>query len=201
MPLADSGRSVPNLPTLFFASTSSHPNSPSLCCKVPGGAPGKKSKDARSYVKIVAESDHCYFVSKNRNNTKGRLSCSTTPRSASTWPTRKANRAYPFRAGDYAIRIDDIVEVITGDDVGKRGKSAREPREQQGDRPGREPGLSPPGEPNNPQGGRLSKEMPLAASNVQLIDPATNADLASLATTRTVPRFLVARRPAASSEC
>ena len=34
----------------------------------------KKSKDARSYVKIVSsESDHCYFVQKNRNNTKGRL--------------------------------------------------------------------------------------------------------------------------------
>ena len=27
---------------------------------------------------------------------------------------------------------------------------------------------------NNPQGGRLSKEMPMDASNVQLIDPTTN---------------------------
>jgi large subunit ribosomal protein L33 len=34
----------------------------------------KKSKDARSYVKIVSsESSHCYFVQKNRNNTKERL--------------------------------------------------------------------------------------------------------------------------------
>jgi large subunit ribosomal protein L33 len=34
----------------------------------------KKSKDARSYVKLVSsESDHCYFVQKNRNNTKNRL--------------------------------------------------------------------------------------------------------------------------------
>ena len=34
----------------------------------------KKSKDARSYVKIVStESSHCYFVQKNRNNTKNRL--------------------------------------------------------------------------------------------------------------------------------
>jgi large subunit ribosomal protein L33 len=34
----------------------------------------KKSKDARSYVKIVStESPHCYFVQKNRNNTKNRL--------------------------------------------------------------------------------------------------------------------------------
>ena len=34
----------------------------------------KKSKDARSYIKLVSgESDHCYFVQKNRNNTTGRL--------------------------------------------------------------------------------------------------------------------------------
>ncbi len=34
----------------------------------------KKSKDARSYVKIVStESSHCYFVQKNRNNTKNRI--------------------------------------------------------------------------------------------------------------------------------
>lgn len=34
----------------------------------------KKSKDARSYVKLVSsESDHCYFVQKNRNNTKNRI--------------------------------------------------------------------------------------------------------------------------------
>ncbi len=34
----------------------------------------KKSKDARSYVKIVSsESAHCYFVQKNRNNTKNRI--------------------------------------------------------------------------------------------------------------------------------
>jgi large subunit ribosomal protein L33 len=37
-------------------------------------AMAKKSKDARSYVKIISsESDHCYYVQKNRNNTKGRL--------------------------------------------------------------------------------------------------------------------------------
>jgi large subunit ribosomal protein L33 len=37
-------------------------------------AMAKKAKDARSYIKIVSsESDHCYFVQKNRNNTKGRL--------------------------------------------------------------------------------------------------------------------------------
>jgi large subunit ribosomal protein L24 len=74
------------------------------------------------------------------------------------------------------IRINDIVEVIAGDDKGKRGKVLRIDREKnkvtvQGVnlvyrhmKPSR----------NNPQGGRLSKEMPLSASNVQLIDPATN---------------------------
>jgi large subunit ribosomal protein L33 len=37
-------------------------------------AMAKKAKDARSYVKIISsESDHCYYVQKNRNNTKGRL--------------------------------------------------------------------------------------------------------------------------------
>lgn len=34
----------------------------------------KKSKDVRSYVKLQSsESSHCYFVQKNRNNTKDRL--------------------------------------------------------------------------------------------------------------------------------
>ncbi|VTS07862.1 50S ribosomal protein L33 [Tuwongella immobilis] len=34
----------------------------------------KKSKEARSYIKLVSsESDHVYFVQKNRNNTKERL--------------------------------------------------------------------------------------------------------------------------------
>ena len=34
----------------------------------------KKSKDARSYIKLQSsESSHCYFVQKNRNNTKDRL--------------------------------------------------------------------------------------------------------------------------------
>lgn len=33
-----------------------------------------KSKDARSYVKMVSsESDHCYYLQKNRNNTKDRM--------------------------------------------------------------------------------------------------------------------------------
>lgn len=74
------------------------------------------------------------------------------------------------------IRINDIVEVVAGDDKGKRGKVLAVNREAgkvtvQGVnlvyrhmKPSRA----------NPQGGRLSKEMPMAASNVQLIDPSTN---------------------------
>lgn len=74
------------------------------------------------------------------------------------------------------IRIDDIVEIIAGDDKGKRGKVLSVNRQNnkvtvQGInlvyrhmKPSR----------NSPQGGRLSKEMPVAASNVLLIDPATN---------------------------
>jgi large subunit ribosomal protein L24 len=74
------------------------------------------------------------------------------------------------------IRVDDIVQVIAGDDRGKRGKVLRVNRENgkvtvQGVnlvyrhlKPSK----------NNPQGGRLSKEMPMDASNVQLIDPSTN---------------------------
>jgi large subunit ribosomal protein L33 len=35
----------------------------------------KKSKDARSYVKMQSsESSHCYYLQKNRHNTKERMS-------------------------------------------------------------------------------------------------------------------------------
>jgi large subunit ribosomal protein L24 len=74
------------------------------------------------------------------------------------------------------IRVDDIVEVLTGDDKGKRGKVLRVLRDEgkvvveginrvyRHLKPSRA----------NPQGGRLSKEMPVAAANVALIDPSTN---------------------------
>jgi len=39
-----------------------------------GGEMAKKSKDARSYIKMQSsESSHCYYVQKNRNNSKERL--------------------------------------------------------------------------------------------------------------------------------
>ena len=74
------------------------------------------------------------------------------------------------------IRKDDIVVILAGDDKGKRGKVLRVMRADNKVvveginrvykhlKPSRK----------NPQGGRLSKEMPVAASNVALIDPQTN---------------------------
>ena len=74
------------------------------------------------------------------------------------------------------IRKGDEIIVIAGRDKGKRGKVLSVDREAnkvtvQGMnlvyrhmKPSRA----------NAQGGRLSKEMPMAASNLQLIDPSTN---------------------------
>lgn len=73
------------------------------------------------------------------------------------------------------IRVDDVVEVVAGDDKGKRGKVVSIDRAKnkvvvQGInlvyrhmKPSR----------RNQQGGRLSKEMAIALSNVALIDPTT----------------------------
>lgn len=74
------------------------------------------------------------------------------------------------------LRKDDMVEVIAGDDKGTRGKVLRVLRGQNKvvvegvNRVYRH--LKP--SRRNPQGGRLSKEMPVDASNVALIHPATN---------------------------
>jgi large subunit ribosomal protein L24 len=74
------------------------------------------------------------------------------------------------------IHKDDTVEVIAGDDKGVRGKVLRVLRAKNQvvvagvNRVYRH--LKP--SRRNPQGGRLSKEMPLDASNVMLIDPSTN---------------------------
>jgi large subunit ribosomal protein L24 len=74
------------------------------------------------------------------------------------------------------LRKDDMVEVIAGDDKGTRGKILRVLRAKgkvvvegvnrvyRHLKPSRK----------NPQGGRLSKEMPVDASNVALLHPATN---------------------------
>jgi large subunit ribosomal protein L24 len=74
------------------------------------------------------------------------------------------------------IRKDDTVEVISGDDKGKRGRVLRivpgadklvvegVNRVYRHMKPNR----------RNAQGGRLSKEMPISVANVLLIDPQTN---------------------------
>ena len=79
------------------------------------------------------------------------------------------------------VHKDDIVEVITGDDAGgPKGRTTGRVLRTLPDKnkvvveginrvykhlkPGRQ----------NPQGGRLSKEMPIDASNVMLVDPKTS---------------------------
>jgi len=73
------------------------------------------------------------------------------------------------------INKDDIVEILTGDDKGKRGKVLRVIRADgkvvveginrvyRHLKPSR----------RNPQGGRLSKEMAVDVSNVAMVDPGT----------------------------
>ena len=74
------------------------------------------------------------------------------------------------------IRKDDTVEVLAGDDKGTRGRVLRVLRDENKvvvegvNRVYRH--LKP--NRRNPQGGRLSKEMPVHVSNVALIDPQTN---------------------------
>lgn len=74
------------------------------------------------------------------------------------------------------IRKDDTVEILTGDDKGKRGRVLSVMADEgkilveninrvyKHLKPSR----------RSPQGGRLSKEMPIAISNVALICPQTN---------------------------
>ena len=74
------------------------------------------------------------------------------------------------------IRKGDMVRVVTGDDKGATGRVLRVIRDKnklvveginrayKHMKPSR----------RNPQGGRLSKEMPVDVSNVMLIDPSSN---------------------------
>ena len=74
------------------------------------------------------------------------------------------------------IKVDDIVEVIAGDDRGERGKVLAVDREagkvvvEGVNRVYKHVRRS----QRNPQGGRLSKEMPIQVSNVMLVCPQTN---------------------------
>jgi len=73
------------------------------------------------------------------------------------------------------FRIDDEVQVIAGADKGHRGKILTIDRKKN------KVVIEGAGKvwkhvrrsQKNPQGGRLSKEMPIAASNVMMIDPST----------------------------
>ena len=74
------------------------------------------------------------------------------------------------------IRSNDIVQVITGEDRGVRGKVLRViPKNgkivvEGVNRVYKHMKRS----QKNPQGGRLSKEMPISVSNVMLVDPKTD---------------------------
>ena len=74
------------------------------------------------------------------------------------------------------IKKGDIVQVMNGDDKGKRGRVLEVLPERHKvviegiNRVYKHLRKS----QRNPQGGRLSKEMPVDVSNVQLIDPQTN---------------------------
>ena len=74
------------------------------------------------------------------------------------------------------IKLDDIVEVIAGDDRGQRGKvltvdhQAGKVIVEGVNRVYKHVRRS----QRNPQGGRLSKEMPILFSNVMVICPQTN---------------------------
>lgn len=74
------------------------------------------------------------------------------------------------------IKVNDMVEVMAGDDRGVRGKVLAVHREAQTvivegvNRVYKHVRRS----QKNPQGGRLSKEMPIKASNVMLVCPQSN---------------------------
>ncbi len=74
------------------------------------------------------------------------------------------------------IKVDDVVEVVTGDDRGVRGRvlsvdgAARKVIVEGVNRVYKHVRRS----QKNPQGGRLSKEMPVDVSNVMIVDPQTS---------------------------
>ena len=79
------------------------------------------------------------------------------------------------------VKVDDIVEVMAGDDKGVKGKVLQVQRSKAGkvqkvlvegvNRVYKHMRRS----QRNPQGGRLSKEMPIQASNVRLVCEACKA--------------------------
>src|SRR4051812_32449343 len=74
------------------------------------------------------------------------------------------------------IRKGDMVRVVTGDDRGSTGRVLRVMRDKGKGGVGGINRVYRHLKPSrrNPQGGRLSKEMPVDVSNVMLIDPSSN---------------------------
>ena len=75
------------------------------------------------------------------------------------------------------LKTGDVVQVMAGDDKGTRGKIARVIRDKNKvvvEGVNRVYKHVKRGHAKAPQGGRLSIEMPIDASNVMLIDPKTN---------------------------
>src|SRR3979490_2532496 len=74
------------------------------------------------------------------------------------------------------IKKDDIVQLMNGDDKGKRGRVLKVDPVAGKVTAGGVNRVYKHMKPNrrNAQGGRLSKEMPVNVSNVMLIDPQTN---------------------------
>lgn len=80
------------------------------------------------------------------------------------------------------FRIGDEVEVIAGNDGPRAGRPGHRGKILKIDRKKNKVVVEGTGlvwkhvqrSQKNPQGGRLSKEMPISASNVMLIDPTTN---------------------------
>lgn len=74
------------------------------------------------------------------------------------------------------LKTGDVVQVMAGDDKGTRGKIARVINDKNKivvEGVNRVYKHVKRGHPKSPQGGRLSIEMPIHASNVMLIDPQT----------------------------
>ncbi|MBM4074263.1 MAG: 50S ribosomal protein L24 [Planctomycetes bacterium] len=75
------------------------------------------------------------------------------------------------------LKVGDLVQVITGDDKGTRGKILRTLRDKNKvvvEGVNRVYKHVKRGHPKAQQGGRLSIEMPINVSNVMLVDPQAN---------------------------
>ena len=101
------------------------------------------------------------------------------------------------------LKTGDVVQVVTGDDKGTRGKIARVIHSKNKvvvEGVNRVYKHVKRGHPKAPQGGRLSIEMPIDASNFMLIDPQTDKPTRTrivLPTTKGEKKTLVTKRSGA----